>query len=156
MSNERRELTKDVALNILKGMKNAEKTGVPYKGVEVASVGYNDSEGKPFTYPSGDQYAIVNLKAQTPHQQREAAKLFVEGDYQGACNQNITVNMSPDKAAEALAVGFGTLTTATVWSDNLQQDITVGRRFVPAASIDITNTNIEALIEKMEEVGETA
>lgn len=160
METKQFELTEKRAISMLSSNASIPKVGVPYNGVEVRNVSHTDKEGNPWTYKDEDgnitgEYAIVNLKAQTPYHQAESLALFQNGELQEAVNKTISINVNPAEAQEIDAVGVGTLTMGTAYSKNLEQDIIVAKRFKPAAAIDVKSVDFNALLAKAAEAANT-
>lgn len=81
MSDQQQMLTEESAKNILKGMSIVHS---PDKvKLKVANTpNFHSVEGQPDGY-------LVNFKAMTNEQKKEAKRLFDEGEYDQACNQNL-------------------------------------------------------------------
>ena len=91
-------MTEERALPILNSRKLVDQSGVMYKGIKVTSVTKESNDGTPFTYPSGDRYAIVNLNAFTPYHQEKVWEDLESNDFQSACNRNLSTNVPIDEA----------------------------------------------------------
>tara|TARA_R110000782_G_scaffold139868_1_gene232376 strand:- start:403 stop:963 length:561 start_codon:yes stop_codon:yes gene_type:complete len=129
------EITLDIAQRIIEGTPVLTEVGVPYKGIEVTHVGFTDADGTPFEYESGDQYAIVSLKAYNEYQFENAVAAFVAEDYDEAVAKSLSVSMTVDKAREIQAKSTGTVILQTVMNSD-DVEIIVVRSFVPAVAVD--------------------
>jgi hypothetical protein len=99
-------------------------------GIRILNIGEFKKDGEsPWIWDkSGERYAIVNLHAWTDYQFDEATKLFNAGEYQKACNKNLSLQMPYDEAM----LLKDSLATATVkfvetWSENYETDIIVAK-----------------------------
>lgn len=91
----RREFNRENALAYLKTYKQPRQLGVVVPDVEISSIRYTDKNGKQLAYAeSGDEYAIVNLKAQNEYQFKESLKHLMAGDIQSATNEHLTYNIT--------------------------------------------------------------
>lgn len=150
-------ITQEVALSILTRMaKNKINTvGVGVKNTQVSSIGYTNADGEPFTYPSGDEYAVVNFVAVNAHQLAEAVEHYKAGRYNEAVNTNMSMRMSVADAQQIRAKVSGTLTCHLV---DLKDDngIPTGEQaimplvFVPNASVDAVSVDFLSLLAETE------
>ena len=145
------EITKEIAEKIINSRAIVEDAGVPYKGIEVTYVGYNDENGEPFTWEdSEEQYAIVSLNACTPYQLEKSVEEFIAEDYNNACNHNVSIRMNVDKARE---LSKGTPCTLIMVErqteiDGVDTTILVAKSVAPVASVVAKKTNLSALLAK--------
>lgn len=107
---EKRVITEERAMQILSNRPEITETGV-FAGIRIGNVGLAHKDGSPFIWEqSGEQYGIVNLQAFSTYQADQAEELMEAGDYQGAINQNLSINLPIDDAKALI----GSLATATV------------------------------------------
>lgn len=110
---QKRELTQKRAQRILENRPEITEAGV-LSGIRIGNIGLAHKDGTPFIWEqSGEQYGIVNLNAFSTYQADEAMRLFQDGNFVGACNQTLSINLPIDEA-KALV---GSLATATVAFD---------------------------------------
>ena len=95
-------MEKKTAINILKG-RAVLGIGVT-KNVPVTNVSFKDAEGQPFVWESGDSegepYAIANINAMNHYGKQQAELMFANGDYQEACNTNLSARVSLEKGRQ--------------------------------------------------------
>lgn len=147
------KLDQKTAFAILKSFKQTNEIDTPYKGIEVSNVSYVDKDGNPFKYEqSGEEYAIVNLKAQTEYKRKEAIVALKEGRLQDACNTNLSVNMLVSELEDSPIVKgqLGTLILRNVELKDEEGNPTgdtaiLGKTFVPmeAKTADIFDFEAE-------------
>lgn len=156
-------ITQEVALSILTKMaKNKiNKVGVGVEDTQVSSIGYTNADGEPFTYDSGDEYAIVNFVAVNEHQLAEAVAHYKAGRYTEAVNTNMSMRMSVADAQKLRAKLSGTLTCHLV---DLKDDngLPNGEQaimplvFVPNATVKAVSVDFLSLLEEVEDPAITA
>jgi len=138
---------------MLQGRASTPKTGVVYNGIEINNVTHQMNDGTKFYWKDSEgndtdrSYSIVNFKAMTTYQQAEAMRLFTEGDFEGAVNKTISLNVDHETAMEWEAVGVGSLTLTKVINKD-GAEIVVAKKFVPAQTIDATRVDFSALLER--------
>lgn len=75
-----------------------------YKNVPVTNVSFTNENGDPFVWESGDNegepYAIANINAMNEYGKQKAQELFTEGEYQLACNTNLSARVSIEKGRQ--------------------------------------------------------
>ena len=118
------QLTAEQSLAIIKSFSLIKETGVPYKGIWVSNVSFADSLGQPFTYPTGEEYAIVNFKAITPYGLTAAVADYKDGDFQSACNHNMSMRMSHKEASLIDKTTVGTLICRDIALKNEDGELT--------------------------------
>jgi hypothetical protein len=98
-------------------------------GIRILNIGETDKNNQPWIWDkSGERYAIVNLHAWTDYQFDEAQKLFDAGEYQKACNKNLSLQIPYDEAMllkDSLATA--TVQFKEVYSENYKTDIIVAK-----------------------------
>ena len=104
MAKQSREMTKETCINILKNRVLASKESV-INHVAVTNVSFVDEEGQPFVWeedgPSaGEQYAIANFNLINQYGKTKAMELFKAGEYQEACNTNLSLRVTPELGKE--------------------------------------------------------
>lgn len=134
MSNQRTELTAERTAQIIESYLVINDTSIDHTGIQITSIQKLDKDGKPFTWESGDRYAIVNFKAQTDYLRAKAAELFVAGDYQGATNTNLSLGMPIEEANLLAPKQRGTVTLIDGQTKEGEDAIFVGT-FVPNAKV---------------------
>lgn len=97
------KMTRKTAMNILS--KRAVLGVTAVDDVQITNVSFEDENGNPFTWEEGSEsegepYAIVNVNAMNEYGKAKAQKLFSEGKYQEACNQNLSARVSIKQGRE--------------------------------------------------------
>lgn len=151
-------LDRTAAMRILKGFKQTNDPDVDYKGVEITNISYTNKEGKPFTYTeSGQEYAVVNVNAQSEYKRKEALMHLMAGEYQEACNTNISVNVTLDELEKTpLQKGMrGTLRVREVELTDEEGNLTgekgiFGKSFIPQEAVKAATFDFEAELAKLQ------
>jgi len=145
------EITREIAEKIINSRSVVDQAGVPYKGIEVTNVGFNDSDGEPFVWEdSEEQYAIVSLNACTGYQLEQAVEEFIAEDYDNACNHNVSIRMNVDKARE---LGKGTpcvlvMVERQTEIDGVDTTILVAKSITPVAAVVAKKATLADLLAK--------
>lgn len=154
----RTPITKEVATAVLtKLAKNViTVVGTPIKGIEIQSISFTRTNDQgldvPFTHASGDEYAVVNLRAVNKHQLEQAVLDYQAGNYNEACNRNMSLQMSVADANLLGKKSFGTLTCQHVALKNKDTGIPTGEiaimpySFVPAVAIAAVAVDFMAML----------
>lgn len=101
---ERTQMTRKTAMNILQSRAVVSKPTV-ISNVEVTNVSFTDQEGQPFVWEdtsesAGEPYAIANFNLMNTYGKEQAQSDFSEGNYQDACNHNLSARVSLEKGRE--------------------------------------------------------
>ena len=145
------EITREIAEKIINSRSVVDQAGVPYKGIEVTNVGFNDSDGEPFVWEESDEmYAIVSLNACTSYQLEQAVEEFIAEDYDNACNHNVSIRMNVDKARE---LGKGTpcvlvMVERQTEIDGVDTTILVAKSITPVAAVTAKKATLADLLAK--------
>ena len=145
------EITREIAEKIINSRSVVDQAGVPYKGIEVTNVGFNDSDGEPFVWEESDEeYAIVSLNACTPYQLEQAVEEFVAEDYDNACNHNVSLRMNVDKARELVKGVPYTLVMVERQTeiDGVDTTILVAKSITPVAAVVAKKATLADLLAK--------
>lgn len=97
------EIDKRTAMNILKS-RTIIGLGVT-KNVQVTNVSFANTDGTPFAWEegsssAGEPYAIANFNAINAYGKAQAQVHFANGDYQEACNTNLSARVSLEKGRQ--------------------------------------------------------
>lgn len=104
------EITRTIARNIILGRK-AIQLGV-MKDVPVTNVSFEKEPGVPFqdeNWADGEPYAVANFNLHNDYKKNEAKRLFGEGEYAEACNQNLSARVSLKVGRELKEAMFATV-----------------------------------------------
>lgn len=96
------EITKEIAQKIIESRPVIDEMLTPFKGVEVAHVGFTDKHGDAFEWDNGDEYAIVSFKAMSEYHFDQALEDFNNEDYNEACNHTLSLSVPADKARDMI------------------------------------------------------
>lgn len=147
-------MTAEIALRIISANVLVTEAGVPYKGIEISNVSYNDAEGNPFTWEDDSPYAIVNFKATNQHMLNRAVEQYTEEEYDDAVNNNLSMRMSIEDA-QKLGKGItGQLICHNVTLNEGTDEESVAllpRKFVPAVAVEASKINFAQLLAKKAE-----
>jgi len=145
------EITKEICEKIINSRSIVSDAGVPYKGITVTHVGFNDENGDAFTWEDTDEeYAIVSLNAITPYQLEKSVEEFIAEDYDNACNHNVSIRMNVDKARE---LSKGTpcvliMVERQTEIDGVDTTILVAKAVSPVAQQVAKTVSLSALLAK--------
>lgn len=151
------EITEKIAERIINSKVLVEHPNTPYKGVEISYIGYTDAEGNPFERededgdPTGEYFAIVSFKAMSPYQLEKAVEEFNNGEYEEACNHNLSMRMNVEKARELCAGTLGTLICHNVTvKDEDDEDVIalMARSFAPMEAVVAKKVTLADLLKK--------
>lgn len=131
------EITKEIAQRIIESTPVITEANVPYKGIEINHIGFNDADGNPFSYDNGDEYAIASFKAVSEYQFDKSVEAFVEEDYDTAVAGSLSMRVPVEKARLWSVKTPGTLVCHKV-INNDGVEIMVARSYQPAVAIDST------------------
>ena len=96
------EMKRSTAINILKN--RGLLTRGATQDVPVTNVSFVNAEGQPFVWEEGDNkgepYAIVNFNAFNAYGKKQAEELFAQGEFQEACNTNLSARVPVKKGKE--------------------------------------------------------
>lgn len=100
MSKVVRTIDKETCINILKGRVLADSERV-IKHVQVTNVSFVDENDEPFEWEEGsssegEPYAIANFNIVNKYGMNKALELFKDGEFQEACNQNLSARVTPE------------------------------------------------------------
>lgn len=151
------EITEKIAERIINSKVLIENPLTPYKGVEISYIGYTDKDGEPFERtdedgdPTGEYFAIVSLKAMSPYQLERAVEEFNNGEFEEACNHNLSLRMPVDKARELCVGTLGTLICHNVTvKDEDDEDIIalMAKSFAPMEAVVAKKVSLSDLLNK--------
>jgi hypothetical protein len=146
------EITREIAERIINSKALIEESSVPYKGVEVSYVGYNDADGEPFLWEETDEpYAIVSFKAMNAHQLSTAVQEFVDEDYDSCVNHNLSMRMSIEKANEihaGVTIGVLICHEVEIDVDGEAELALLPKAFSPAKAKDVKKVSLADLLAK--------
>lgn len=147
-------MTAEIALRIISANVLVTEAGVPYKGIEISNVSYNDADGKPFEWEDGSPYAIVNFKATNQHMLDRAVEQYQDEEFEDAVNNNLSMRMSVEDA-QKLGKGItGQLICHNVTLNADTEEETTAllpRKFVPAVAIEAGKIDFAKLLAKKAE-----
>lgn len=152
---DRLVITEEIAERIISSRVLIEEPMVPYKGVEVTSVTYNDAEGNAFVWEESEEpYAIVNFKACNQHLLEKAVEDFEAGDFEASTNHNLSMRMNIDKAREVQNVGSGTLVCHEVEVEDNDGNPTkalLAKSFQPAVAVTAKKVSLKDMLARKAE-----
>jgi len=149
------EITREIALKMIESRPVIEQAMVPYKGIDIAYVGYVNADGEPFTWESGDEYAIVSFNATNEYKFNESVEAFKNEDYEEAVNGRLSLSV-PVEQARKLSKGLpGTLIChyVTITDDNGEDiEILVPKSFAPVEAIVAKKRSLSDILAKADSV----
>jgi len=147
------EITREIALKMIESRPVIEQAMVPYKGIEVAYVGFTDAEGEPFIWEgdNGGEYAIVSFNATNDYKFNESVEAFKNEDYDEAVNNRLSMRMDADKAREICKGMLGTLICHTILNSE-DIEILVPKNFTPIAAVVAKKRSLSDILAKSDTI----
>lgn len=108
-------MDKSTARNILNSRVLIDDIGT-VKNVQVTNVSFKDENGEPFKWEedttgssAGEPYAIANFNAMNAYGRKKAIEQVKAGEYQEACNNNLSLRVTPELGQELREAMFATI-----------------------------------------------
>ena len=147
MNTDNTGMDRDTARNILNS-RAIIKDECTTKNVAITNVSFTDADGEVWKWDeesegssAGEPYAIVNFNACNPFGLKKAKELARAGEYQDACNNNLTLRVTPELGQELKESMFATVVTRLrEIEDPDDEDKTVMALFITKAVPNIAKT----------------